>query len=254
MSIENQETIPVNSPTILLEENTSRFSTAEWFENIKRKTITLAGVGGIGSHLAFLLSRLNPYNIYLYDSDKVELANMSGQFFCTDNIGKYKTNSIASTINKYSLFNKVVAFNTKYDSECQNTKIMMCGFDNMEARNIFYHNWKKGAISSENKDIRKMYLFIDGRLAAEEFQILCIRGDDSYNMERYEKEFLFTDAEADATTCSYKQTSFCASMIAAYITNLFVNFCANECNILIERDLPFYTEYNAKTMYLKTEA
>lgn len=252
MNEENQTTIPVNPPSMLLEENTSRFSSAEWFENIKSKTITLAGVGGIGSHLAFLLSRLNPYNIYLYDSDKVDITNMSGQFYCNDDIGHFKTDAIALTMAKYSLYNKVVTFTKKYDTESCNTRIMMCGFDNMKARHTFYNSWKEGVESSVLN--REKFLFLDGRLAAEEFQILCIRGGDYYNMERYEKEFLFTDKEADATICSYKQTSFCADMIAACMTNLFVNFCANECNPLIERDLPFLTEYNAKTMFFKTEA
>lgn len=89
-------------------------------------------------------------------------------------------------------------------------------------------------------------------MAAEEFQILCIKGDDEYNINRYSNEYLFSDAEADETICSYKQTTFCANMIASYMVNLFVNFCANEVGAY--RDLPFLTAYNAETMYLKTEA
>ena len=45
-----------------------------------------------------------------------------------------------------------------------------------------------------------------------------------------------------------------ANMIASVMVNLFVNFVANQCNPLIERDLLFYTTYNAETMYYKTEA
>ena len=90
-------------------------------------------------------------------------------------------------------------------------------------------------------------------MAAENFQILCIRGDDTYNIERYKNEFLFSDEEADATICSYKQTSFCANMIASYIVNLFVNFVANQCDPLMERDLPFFIEYDASLMYFKTQ-
>ena len=40
--------IPTNSATLLVDEATSRFSSAIWYENIQKKTITLAGVGGIG--------------------------------------------------------------------------------------------------------------------------------------------------------------------------------------------------------------
>lgn len=59
--------------------------------------------------------------------------------------------------------------------------------------------------------------------------------------------------KAEATVCSYKQTTFCASMIASYMVNMFVNFVANECNPLVPRTLPFYTYYNAETLYLKIE-
>lgn len=40
--------IPVNSETLLVDDTTSRFSSAIWYENIQKKVITLAGVGGIG--------------------------------------------------------------------------------------------------------------------------------------------------------------------------------------------------------------
>ena len=47
---------------------------------------------------------------------------------------------------------------------------------------------------------------------------------------------------------------FTTGNVASYMVNLFVNFCANQCEPLIDRDLPFYTTYSAETMYYKTEA
>ena len=76
----------------------------------------------------------------------------------------------------------------------------------------------------------------------------------SNNIKRYNDEFLFSDLDVNEAVCSYKQTTFCASMIASYMTNLLVNFCTNQTNPIIDRDLPFFTTYNAETMYLKTEA
>lgn len=88
--------------------------------------------------------------------------------------------------------------------------------------------------------------------------MLCIRGDDSYNLRRYSQEWLFSDDEAEAAQCSYKQTSFMANMIASIIVNLFVNFCANDLEgenaPAIERDLPFLTTYEASMMLFNTEA
>lgn len=45
---EAHQEIPVNSATLLVDETTSRFSSAIWYENIQKKVIILAGVGGIG--------------------------------------------------------------------------------------------------------------------------------------------------------------------------------------------------------------
>ena len=68
--------IPTNSETITIDMSTSRFSGAVWYNKVQEKTITLAGLGGIGSYVAFLLSRMKPNHIRLYDDDTVELANM----------------------------------------------------------------------------------------------------------------------------------------------------------------------------------
>lgn len=47
MENEHQE-IPVNSQTITVDETTSRFSGAIWYEEIQKQVVTLAGIGGIG--------------------------------------------------------------------------------------------------------------------------------------------------------------------------------------------------------------
>lgn len=248
---EAHQEIPVNSATLLVDETTSRFSSAIWYENIRNKTIIVAGCGGIGSWVIFLLARVRPASLFIYDDDVVEAANMSGQLYNQDDIDIPKVTAITNTANSYSNYLNIFAINEKYTSECEATDIMICGFDNMRARNTFFTNWLRH-IESKSEKKRSTCLYLDGRLNAEEFQIFCIKGDDTYNIDRYKREFLFSDSEADATICSYKQTTFCASMIASYIVNLFVNFCANEVSGY--RDLPFFTTYNAETMYLKTEA
>ena len=150
----------------------------------------------------------------------------------------------------YANFYKISAQGRKYDELSPAAPVMICGFDNMVARNIFFNSWLT-YVNNHEKD-KHNCLFIDGRLAAEEYQILCLRGDDEYSINKYREEFLFTDAQADATLCSYKQTSFMANQIASNMVNLFVNFVANKCEPIIERYLPFYTEYNAETMFFKT--
>ena len=46
--------IPLNSPTLLIDESTTRFSGAEWFNEIQKQNIIVGGCGGIGRIKNFL--------------------------------------------------------------------------------------------------------------------------------------------------------------------------------------------------------
>lgn len=243
--------IPVNSPTLLVEESSSRFSSAVWYNAVRAKSIVLAGVGGIGSYVAFLLSRMKPASITLYDPDTVEEVNMSGQLYSKKNIGKAKVDSMAEMMADYSNFFNVMSIPNRFTIASPAENIMICGFDNMQARRQFFNRWIQYMTVLPEEE-RKKCLFIDGRLAAEEFQVFCITGDDTYHQDMYRRDYLFSDDEADETVCSYKQTSHCANMIGSIMVNLFVNFVANECDPLIPRDLPFITTYDAERMFFKT--
>lgn len=250
---EHQE-IPVNSQTITVDETTSRFSGAIWYEEIQKQTVTLAGVGGIGSYVGFLLGRLKPQRLIIYDPDRVETVNMSGQLYGQTDVGNYKSAALANMVRNYANYGNIVALNDRFEDDSEATNIMICGFDNMEARKLFYEKWKQRVLSySADSDNRKKCLFIDGRLAAEEFQVLSIQGDDERAMVEYEDKWLFSDAEAEETICSYKQTTFMANMIASVMVNVFVNFVANQCGPIIDRDVPFFISYDASTMFTKVE-
>lgn len=248
---ERDNVIPENSETLLINETRARFSSAIWYEKIQEQDIILAGIGGIGGFVAFLLSRMNPRSITMYDPDRVEAVNMSGQLYSMNDIRDYKATAINRMIRAYSNYFNISYLCERYDYNSLDNKIMICGFDNMEARNIFFNKWLN-YVNSLPENEKKECLFLDGRLAAEEFQVFCIKGDDQFNINKYKKEYLFSDEEAEETICSYKQTTFMANMIASVMVNLFVNFIANQCNPIIDRDVPFYTSYSAETMYYKT--
>ena len=246
--------IPENSQTITVDETTSRFSGAIWYEEIQKQTVTLAGVGGIGGFVGFLLGRLKPQRLIIYDPDRVETVNMSGQLYGRSDVGSYKSTALADMVVEYADYNNIVALTRRFEDNSEATDIMICGFDNMAARRTFYEKWKQRVLSyPADSDNRKKCLFIDGRLAAEEFQVLSIQGDDERAMTEYENKWLFSDAEAEETICSYKQTTFMANMIASVMVNVFVNFVANQCGPIIDRDVPFFISYDASTMFTKVE-
>lgn len=245
--------IPLNSPTLLVDESTTRFSGAEWFNEIQKARIIVAGIGGIGSNVAFQLARMIPANLTLYDDDNVETVNMAGQLFSSNDIGEAKVSAIANMIYNYTSMRQVLAIKDKFTSDKEPGDIMICGFDNMRARRTFFNSWYNHILDKSEEE-RSKCLYLDGRLSMDTLQILCIRGDDQYNIERYEKEFLFADYEADATICSMKQTTYLACMIGSLMVNLCTNFIANSLHPVIPYDLPFFTEYDAQNMLFKTES
>lgn len=246
---EEEKPLPIPAYSAVREELV-RFSDAEWFKKVQEKVIVLAGIGGIGSNMAVILAKLNPSAIYIFDNDRVDASNLAGQFYSNDDIGKPKVDALAASVNKYTNYSSIFALNRRYQmGEEIISDIMICGFDNMQSRRQFFTIWSAHVLELP-EDQRGNCLFIDGRLTADEFQIFCIVGNDTYYMKEYEEKYLFSDYEAVSERCSYKQTGFLADMIGAFMVNLLVNFCANQVNPKKNMNLPFMTSYRSSMMFL----
>ena len=243
--------IPPNSPTLLLNNATSRFSGTEWYNEIQKQRIILAGCGGIGSWTVLQLARMNPAALFMYDDDTVEQANMSGQLYCQDDIGKAKVDAMADMIKSYTTMRNIYAIKDKFTRNSEAGDVMICGFDNMEARRVFFTAWNNRVMAKPEEE-RKKCLYLDGRLSIDTLQVFCITGDNDWAMAEYADKYLFTDAQAEETQCSLKQTTYLACMIGSMIVNLFTNWTANLLNPVIPYDLPFFTEYDAQNMIFKT--
>lgn len=236
--------IPVNSPTALQNDNTTRFSGALWYDKIQLQLATVVGVGGIGSWLTFFLSRLGLSKIYIYDPDRVESVNMAGQLYKLSDINDYKTDAINKTCREFSNYFGINSFRQKVSEDTPFFRHVFTGLDNMDGRKYSYYRWKESLVRAGQRD---KCIFIDGRLTANMFQIFAITGDDLVNMAIYENQWLFNDNEAVELPCSFKQTSHIAAMIASVMTNIYINYIAKvECGI--EYTVPFITTYNADMM------
>lgn len=248
----NHKEIPENSKTLLIDETTSRFSGALWYDCIKEQHVLLLGCGGIGSWTALLLSRLKINTLIIYDPDIVEANNMSGQLYKITDVGIAKVTAIAATMKEFSNFNSIITHIRPFSSLNTASDIMICGFDNMSARAVAFNAWTDLVARHTEEDTEKC-LFIDGRLSADEFQVFAIQGNDEKAIAKYKEEWLFSDYEAEETVCSFKQTSFMANMIASVMVNIFVNFVANQVDDIVSREVPFLTRYSSDNMFFKLE-
>ena len=231
---------------------TLRFKGASWFENMQEAEIIVAGVGGIGSWVTLLLSRMTPSNIVLFDDDTVELTNMAGQCYMEESIGESKVTAIQNICEKMSRYKSILGFQEKFQYDSATSDIMICGFDNMYARRTFYDAWKQRVMKKAPEE-RSKCILIDGRLLMEEFQVFALTGDSEENMRIYDDRFLFLDSEMVEPLCSQKQTSHMAAMIASVMVGILTNFLAPCKEWEFPRKVPFLTEFDMPSMMFKTQ-
>ncbi|GAA5818506.1 MAG: sulfur carrier protein ThiS adenylyltransferase ThiF [Methanobrevibacter sp. CfCl-M3] len=71
---------------------------------IKNSNVAIAGLGGLGSNVAIMLSRIGVGNLLLVDFDIVEPSNLNRQQYLIKDLGKYKTDALKDTISQINPF------------------------------------------------------------------------------------------------------------------------------------------------------
>jgi len=215
---------------VKIDTTKSRFRDALWFSKIDdyKIPIIIGGVGGIGSWLTLLLSRVvsSETPIIIYDMDTVEDVNLAGQLYKIGDIGRDKTLAVKRMVEEFSRGTNIIT-EGRYDSSSLSSPVMFSAFDNMKARRIMFDNWKKDATGYKDS------IFIDGRLLAEQLQVFFVTPE---RIPLYEKH-LFDDSEVADLSCSYKQTSHFAAAIAAKMVQGFTNWFVQDT-----AELPFFYE------------
>lgn len=82
------------------------------YEKLKKASVAIAGLGGLGSNIAVSLARAGVGTLFLVDFDRVELSNLNRQQYTINDIGRYKTEALTDlllNINPY--------LNIKYETK-----------------------------------------------------------------------------------------------------------------------------------------
>lgn len=106
---------------------------------------------------------MKPAALFIYDPDIVETVNMSGQLYSREDVGNPKVSALSGMISKYCDYNSVFAVPERYGLDKGTSNVMICGFDNMEARATFFDAWLHH-VNGQPIEERKECLFIDGRI------------------------------------------------------------------------------------------
>jgi len=225
--------------------NQERFRDAIWF-NVDIPII-VGGAGGIGSWLTIMLARIGFPQIAVYDFDRFEAVNMAGQFVSKSDMDKFKVDALADNCSKFA-DHFIYPMNETFTNSSESAPIMCAGFDNMSARASMFKVWKAALETAEKPE---EYLFIDGRLFAEQFQIFCVTKD---NVEWYENDRLKTDAEIPDQLCTLKQTSHVAAGIASFMTSFITNHVSNVKLGEVIREVPASFKVSIANVNIETKS
>lgn len=103
-----------------------RFS-PQIYERLKIAKVAIAGLGGLGSHIAVMLARSGVGHLHLVDFDRVDLGNLNRQVYTVDELGMPKTEGLKRILLKINPYINVSYENIKVDNE--NIKQLFTGFN-----------------------------------------------------------------------------------------------------------------------------
>lgn len=72
----------------------------EAVQKLQNACIGIAGLGGLGSHIAIFLARMGVGKLVLADFDRVDVTNLHRQQYFIDQVGLLKTKALADTLHK----------------------------------------------------------------------------------------------------------------------------------------------------------
>jgi len=153
--------------------------------------ITIIGVGGLGSFIAFLLAKMGSRKLTVYDFDLIEKHNLPNQIYPKSALGTKKVESLKKIIEDFT-FTELQIHPEKFDENSKlYSPIVISAVDSMEERKRI---WKK--IKKEN-----VKFYIDTRMGGEVGEVLIVKPHDPDEVIEYEKT-LYDDKETLPLPCT----------------------------------------------------
>lgn len=81
----------------------------EWYEILNKAEIAIAGLGGLGSHIAVMLARSGIGRLHLVDFDVVDISNLNRQEYDVRHIGIKKTEALTDRLKEINPYVKITS-------------------------------------------------------------------------------------------------------------------------------------------------
>ncbi len=174
--------------------------------NEHNASISVVGVGAIGSFVTLVLSKMGIHKINVYDGDTIEEHNLPNQFYKLMQIGLSKTSAIKSIVGEFSdaeiTENGIVDNDTLLVSDI----VILCT-DSMESRKLSYDKAKEFA----------KYV-IDARMNGNTYRVYTVDMSKENERKLYE-ESLYSDENSDEGLCTEKTIIYNVAEVSSKIGN-----------------------------------
>lgn len=85
-------------------------------EKLSKARVAIAGLGGLGSHIAFMLTRSGIGCLHLIDFDRIDISNLNRQCYPASSIGERKTDRLKIELLRANPFINIETTDIKLDS------------------------------------------------------------------------------------------------------------------------------------------
>ena len=180
--------------------------------------IKIFGVGSIGSHVAYLLSKTGFKNLSVYDMDIVEEENIGPQIFRFSDLKKNKVDALAEVIKEgagLDIETHHGQVDEKTDIPLEPKTMYLCFFDSVAGRRMIF---------DKVKDMPS--IFVDGRIGRFDMRHYLVNCAE----EKEVADYLTTlpDGEGSDLVCGEKANAFINYDIAGRIVGNIVNFVSKK--------------------------
>ncbi len=91
------------------------------FQTLQSSMVSIAGLGGLGSHIAVMLARSGVGKLHLVDFDRVEMSNLNRQEYDVRHIGQYKTQALCQRLLEINPYIEIVTDTLRITAENAST-------------------------------------------------------------------------------------------------------------------------------------
>ena len=180
-------------------------------------TITVIGLGGIGSFVIPILAKMGCPSLAGFEFDEVEDHNIPVQNFRIEDVGKSKGKALQEIVAMFS--DTSFTFNhEKFEGQVPLEGIVISAVDKMSERRVIWESIEL------NPAVR---LYIDARMGGQVAHLFSINPCSPDDIGMY-KEKLFSDEEAEELACTARTVIYTVNFIAGLIANQIKKFVNGE--------------------------